>query len=540
MTVCVRGPESVPYEEKHVTDAVTETVGRPLTRLVLAGALILIAAHAALAWYLRIPGMTTGGDDAWYLLLARSIRAGGYSDTFIVGSPVHSQYPPLYPMLLAIIGMLSGERLNAILAVAVLLSTLTLVLVFDATRRLWSPSLALMALAVTALNPFLIAGAGQIRSETLFLALSMLSLWALARKPAAEHQGLAMGAALAAALTRTVGMTLPIALFLHWLPRRRARTLVVFCVLGALTAGGWLLWSIISPDKTLGNSYIVAATRERPGRHVTMARAFFAYFSRLIPNALPLPTLSGTIVDNVVLVLAMALLAGAGFVLLWRGWRAAALYLAVTMALLVVWPWRYPRFVEPLLPIMLVTILLGAAAIGTRMSARWALALPLAVTGLIGSTALARDAEMVAAWSQCDRSAPTRSSGCFTAAQRSFFALTEHVKAHTPDSAVFAVGKVATFAYLTDRRVVLLKPALNADSAGFLRYFTNNRVTHVVLGKLITTEHHLGRRLLPVCRHLELEAEFPPNTYLFRINASELVTRNTTACAAVERFMANW
>ena len=36
----------------------------------------LLATHGTLLWLQRAPGMTTGQDDAAYMLLARSLRAG--------------------------------------------------------------------------------------------------------------------------------------------------------------------------------------------------------------------------------------------------------------------------------------------------------------------------------------------------------------------------------------------------------------------------------------------------------------------------------
>ncbi|MFN2399282.1 MAG: glycosyltransferase family 39 protein [Gemmatimonadaceae bacterium] len=520
---------------------------RPVSRVILACAATLLVVHAVLVWHLRIPGITTGNDDAWYLLLARSLRAGGYEDAFIVGSPAHSQYPPVYPFFLALAGILTGDRLEAILALSAVISALTFVAMFDAVRRLWSPSLALMALALVALNPRLIVGAGQIRSETLFLALTMLSLWALARSPVAERRGLAMGASVAAALTRTVGMTLPIALLLHWAIRRRTRTLVAFAAFSAITAWAWLAWSIWSPDKSVSSSYIVQAARsiDRMGRDGPEwpARTFNAvltYFSEFIPYSLPLPTISGTIVDNAALVLLAGVLGAVGMIVMWRGWHAAALYVIVTLALLFVWPWRVQRFVEPLLPFMLVALLLGASTIGARRSARWAFVAPLLLTVLIGSTAIARTANLVAERRGCDRSDPGRSPGCFSAEQRGFFALADYVATSTPDSAVFLTPKAATLAYLTDRKVDMVKPVIVADSTRFANYLLAVGITHVVLSNLVITDRKFTRELAGVCQNLELASEFPPSSYLFRVRADSSTARSEAACNAVRAALANW
>ena len=102
---------------------------------ILAG--ILLAVHAGLAWHLRAPAITTRQDDAMYLLLARGLPHLSYHQVWNVHSPPESQYPPLYPAVLALLGALSS-KLGAALALNVLCSTLALGVLFALARR-WSP-----------------------------------------------------------------------------------------------------------------------------------------------------------------------------------------------------------------------------------------------------------------------------------------------------------------------------------------------------------------------------------------------------------------
>src|SRR5690242_18278500 len=81
----------------------------PTDRRWLLAAAGLLAIHAALAWWLRAPAVSTGHDDAIYLLLGRDLLHGSYRNFWLIGAPAHGLYPPLYPAALAVTGA-SGEH----------------------------------------------------------------------------------------------------------------------------------------------------------------------------------------------------------------------------------------------------------------------------------------------------------------------------------------------------------------------------------------------------------------------------------------------
>src|SRR6185369_15337826 len=62
----------------------------------------LLVLHVVLAWLTRAVAIGTGNDDATYVLLARSVRHFEYVDRHLVTMPVHAQYPPGYPAILAL------------------------------------------------------------------------------------------------------------------------------------------------------------------------------------------------------------------------------------------------------------------------------------------------------------------------------------------------------------------------------------------------------------------------------------------------------
>ena len=93
-------------------------LGRGAILLVLAIAI----AHAVTAWLGRTPGFGWGEDDAAYLLLGQSLRHFSYRELQDVGAPIHARFPPVFPLLLAMVGAPVGDNLGVLLAFVALCS----------------------------------------------------------------------------------------------------------------------------------------------------------------------------------------------------------------------------------------------------------------------------------------------------------------------------------------------------------------------------------------------------------------------------------
>src|SRR6185436_3869563 len=211
---------------------------------------LLLGLHAVLAWIGRMPGVLTGEDEAIYLLLARQLRHFTYKDVFLTGQPMHAMYPPGYPALLALWGFLVGQRFDELLLLSLACSVAALLLVFLMVRQLWSSTVALLVLAALAVNPFLVDRAGTLASEAPYMLLTMVALWCALRGDR-RNLILAGAAAVAAALTRSIGLTAVAALAAHWLWGRRYAAAGAG-VAAALVGAGWVVWSFTAPDKLVG------------------------------------------------------------------------------------------------------------------------------------------------------------------------------------------------------------------------------------------------------------------------------------------------
>ena len=163
-----------------------------LTRRVLVLLGLIVLTHVVLAWFMRVPAIGWGEDDAVYSLLGRGLGAGTYREYWIVDSPIHARYPPGLPALLAASNAVFGERLDAQLALMNLFSAASLLLLFDATRRRLGQETALWATVLLALNPIALGEGGRIMAEAPFRMLLLLTLWAASVRDDGRHAALAV------------------------------------------------------------------------------------------------------------------------------------------------------------------------------------------------------------------------------------------------------------------------------------------------------------------------------------------------------------
>jgi len=155
-----------------------------LNRLYWVAAFMLLLTHAVLVWQSRSAAIEpAANDDAQYFLLARSLRSFHYRDSHIPGNPVHAQYPPVYPALIAAGTAVFGEHLGVVQVVTLLCSLLALLLIFDIARRLASPLVGILLLVPLAFNAHLLGYAGRIASEPPYMAFSFAALWVLVAFP---------------------------------------------------------------------------------------------------------------------------------------------------------------------------------------------------------------------------------------------------------------------------------------------------------------------------------------------------------------------
>jgi 4-amino-4-deoxy-L-arabinose transferase-like glycosyltransferase len=197
-------------------------VGRPKRGFALRLAGLAAAGAGLRALYLFTVGrhVTGAGDWHFYHWQANLIAEGrGFIEPFKFLFDHHvspsAGHPPLYPLALAVVSKLGGTGELSHRALGLLLGACTIVLVGLLGRRAGGDRVGLLAAALCAVYPLMIAVDGALMSETLYgplIALALLAAWRMLDRPG-PWIALATGAAIAlAALTRSEALLLLVVL----------------------------------------------------------------------------------------------------------------------------------------------------------------------------------------------------------------------------------------------------------------------------------------------------------------------------------------
>lgn len=522
-------------------------------------AALAVVLHAAAAWLARAIGLLVTQDDARYILLARSLGSGGYYDLFNVDLPLHSLYPPGYPALLAGWGALFGDGFFTAIALNVLLSAASLWIFFLALRRLVSAEFAVLSVVALAANSALVLRAGGVRSEVPFMFFLALFAWAVASgRGSNRHLIVAAFAAVAAGLTRSLGAALPLALLLHLLIERRYRALLSVAVVAVLTVGAWQSWTLLSAgDASLSSNYVATAV----GRWEGPARASPAKvladrvvwnvsgYAPVLPGQV-FPAIPGTPIDNAVAILVWVTGLIAGGWLFLRRWRPVVLGLAITAAVLALWPYTQGRFVEPYLPIIVPCVLLGSGYLAGRVRGSWRRPIMFALAGLFTLTGIVRTTGVVRARIACGEFSLASPPSCIPEDTRGFLQAVGYVERELPASALFVSAKPEPLYYYTGRQSINYRSVRSAPESTDMSALLRERgVDYVLLGSVHFTEAEvLEGWLTTFCDELSVEASFPPRTLLLALRAEAESTgvgsvdppgsEEQNACAALLEYRA--
>jgi hypothetical protein len=509
-------------------------------RLAWTVALILAAVHVALAWHMRAPGIFS--DQAVYVALGNALQQLQYRELFRVDLPAHAMYPPGYPLLLAAWSAVGGSQFDWLVLIGCSSTAAALLLLFDATHNRWGVAVALASLGALAFNPTVVGAGGWVLSEGPFMLWQMLALWAVApRDQQSDRTVLAGAAAIAAALTRSAGVVLVAALLLYWLSKRRYATVLTFGIIATAFVGGWLAFTVAASDRVVGQSYVADAMARPSGPGLFDALreriANKPQYLRHLYWQLPTPGKSGMVADNLIGIPLVTGAAVAGVAALARAWPAAALYLALYGALLMMWPWTVPRFLIPIVPLVVLAVILGTGrllhAVGQP---RGGTAGMVVVAILLAGTGLFAVGGVISERRACVGRGELPSSRCFRDGWASYFEAVQHIRSNVAPDAVFVSVAPATLYYHTGHRVVWEVAALRTTPSDFVPFLKGHSVTHILLSTVESSFKSLADRVRFNCHQLELEESFPPGAYLFRIPSQGESADATAACQTTEEF----
>jgi hypothetical protein len=447
------------------SDTLDRVIPYIVSGLVLIVGLVIIAPYAVGVFH----------DDGAYAILARSVAEGnGFRFLHLPGEPAAIHYPPGYPLVLAALWKVA-PRFPANVAVLLSANAVFLAVAAWGTYRYsvrvleWRPwAGAVIALVSTLSLPMLLL-ASILVSESMFVAM-LLPMLLVAESIVDRHRpkwqiavfGIGCGLL---ALIRTHGLSLPLAVVLLLLWRRRLIDAALVGVGAVITIAPWQVWQAShGPD-------LPAALQGSYGSYSAWFAAGLGhdgFLTRTVStNAREIASLLGArfaIVESPVVMTVAAV--AAPILLLIGAWRMfrrgpvivafAAIYLAIVM----IWPYAPWRFVFGLWPVII--ILLGESVRHSLAGARKRRPIDLAISGVAVVVAAGVLVRETATYRERAWSAPARVATPQTLPSMFW------ILRNTRESAVIA-SEASELVYLyTGRKSVPVMP-FNAEEYGVPR-----------------------------------------------------------------------
>jgi hypothetical protein len=333
---------------------------------------MLLATLVALSWF-SFEGLSTFADDSVsYLLMAQCWSPWHEAGPAQLAACVNENYPPLFPLLLAVTG--GDQHWGVARALMIAGWVLTGLLFWGWGRHLFGPpiafGMALLYLSVP-MNWLMMFG---ILSENTYLTLTLATLFLAERRFATpvdagkSHRGVVIVMTLLASactLTRSIGLAIPIGLLAAALI---SRLRVGICTTNQreLALSGFvalcigLAWYGLNSPGSGSSLYVSDLEKVRESTHqiADLWPLVEPQALRLVESWVNAFTIYWRYPSqpNVIITGGLGFLVIVGW--LWRLWlgHADAWYLAVYIAVILIWPYpgQVPRFLHGIFPLLLL------------------------------------------------------------------------------------------------------------------------------------------------------------------------------------------
>lgn len=337
----------------------------------------------AVGWVCFDERLSRLGDNAEFIDISKGLVTG-HGMAFVHGPEPEParKFPPGYPVILAVVQLISPDDINLMKAVSVLFFAFLVPLVFLLIRELEDEPVALLIAGCALLSPHLIEFSHQVLSEIPYAAISTAGLLALVRhRDAVEPKQLAVLVLLAVAAyyVRTIGLTAIGAVVLTaFLDRRYKHGFLMGCA-AAVAILPWVLqssayldqFSSVNPYQTDESALVslgVIADR--------IAENLNRYGLQFLPVAFaPVSRFEAPLgwAETAVALLVDALLLWFLVFSVRRSSRVApvGIYLVLYLVVVLLWPevWADTRFVVPIIPLVAYAMVWSARDICLRLPA---------------------------------------------------------------------------------------------------------------------------------------------------------------------------
>jgi hypothetical protein len=473
------------------------------------------------------------GDNFAYYLLGKRLATGqGFTNATDIHHGPHTHFPPGYPALLAVFMKTIGDDQDTLDFMNGLMMYGSLLLLYFMVKKLTSSSaLAFAAAFITTLNSHLLRSSTITMSETPFLFISLLAIFAFikamndSRNLKSPWLYVSIVSIVICYHTKTTAIALIGGAAVYLLFAKDWKRLVVVVVGFCLLCLPWHFRNSNLKDfddKPIGDSHIGQLMQVNPYKpelgnlttHTFIERIennFVRYISVDIPSGVlsleanfEKAPMSFWIMGILIIALALwGIYKLKDFRLLFLG------YIGGTLAVLLIWPdiWGGIRFILPLIPIAVFLALyavkeLAALAIGEKNATY--LPYLFLLLGFLYSKPIAALEE------QANQAMPANYTN--------YFEIAKWAKANTPKDAIFSARKPDMFMYYADRTCIGDKPSL--DDKVVMDFFKENKVDYVVVEQLgfSSTPKYLIPAVNKNLDKFEEVLHLPnPDTYLFKL-----------------------
>lgn len=418
-------------------------------RLVATWAAGLALLHLLVALFALMPPPFTGGDNAVYLSLGRSLLQGGYHDLFDPGLPRHTQYPPGYPAIIAAALSIGVRPWPGLQVLGCFLSAVGVALSY-----LWlrgrDARVALPLAGLIAVMPGFVVQAGVESADVPFWGAMMTCLIFLDRLPdrGGRTAMLTGGLAGVAYLIRSAAAPLVVGPVLWLASKRRWREAALLAAVAGVAVVPWLWFSAGQASYSTAffavDPYNPAAGTLSPGSAVArVITNVVAYGTDHLPRIL-------TGYDTwpaVALGCAVVALAIPGWLFRLRSAGSVEVAVALYAGMILLWPavWAGERFILPLLPAVLLYSVEGFRAVAARLPASAARLLSAAALVLLILAAVAGTTREVRLGITCRRLTEGQPFACQTPAFRDYLLFASEARETLPAGSVVMSRKRALF-----------------------------------------------------------------------------------------------
>lgn len=335
-------------------------------KIILVVAFVLIAVLHFSSVNNEINGL--GGDNAYYMLLAKSLASFDGYRGFTPGNLPHVNYPPIFPLMLAPVIWLFGINFLACHVVVVMTELFALIFLYFLYRRQSGQHIALLCCAIFALNYFVNLSLVRILSEFPYLMITAAALLLAEKaetgnKARIQYIWLPILVSLAY-LTRTAGLSFFVAFLFYSLYRKQYRILLWNTPILFIPYLAWKLRARIYGASDSYFSELWLKNYRDPGLGNV---SILEFFERIQLN---IQKIAQGICDfvfpigqehSIVIILLVC-----GLILIGYSWRLIRkqgglmeFYVPVYLFMLAVWPIYEPRKLMPVMPFIYLYLLIG-------------------------------------------------------------------------------------------------------------------------------------------------------------------------------------